>query len=325
MNDEHEDIDLSDQLFNNYIIKLNEKLKYVHPLNVDNCVFYVGDIHGSFLQALIPLISAGIIENIDITPEKINYNIRPKKTNNKVIYLGDMFHRNLFANELLFVEVIVDLIESTDNVVWTLGNHDISEYLFHTKYFKTCSDTHYFVFSSNEKDKLKKFCRFVETHGIVAWHDEKNDIIASHTVFNHDLTFIDEPKSMIERINRLFQQTIIKEFNAITIKEKIPLFGWERITDENQPFEYLFSDKIKAIGHTIYKSFYSDVEYSDKLSKFKIMDCDFGCIDSMLIEIAKFYIISDIKINNSHLIPVKSLCDKFDYCYVSNPIELIKF
>ena len=237
-----------------------------------------------------------------------------------------MFHRNLFGNELLLVDVIIDVIESTNNVIWTLGNHDISEYLFHTKYFQTCSDNHLFVFGKNERVMLNKFCKFVQNKGIVAWYDSKNDIVASHTVFKKDmLPRNNNIEVQIKQLNSMFKQFIINDFNNSAVKEHSVLFGWERITSESDPNDYLFEDTTKAIGHTIYKLFYSDIEYNAKLSNFKIMDCDFGCIDSMYIEIAKFYIISDTEIKHHDLINVKSLCNKFDYYYMSKPIELIKF
>ena len=99
LNEIHDDIDLTEELFNSYIIKLNELFKTIKPLKVRNCTFYVGDVHGSFQQALLPLILAGIIEHVEVTPERIEY--IPKNSTNKVVYLGDMFHRNLFSNELL--------------------------------------------------------------------------------------------------------------------------------------------------------------------------------------------------------------------------------
>ena len=111
-------------ILNNYISKLEIKNE------IKNKIIAVGDVHGSFLQFLIPLIITNFIKNVEITDNEIKFDFNDNSENtNKIIYLGDIFDRAYHNKYYLIVNALIKLIyKYPNNIIWCYGNHDVDEY-----------------------------------------------------------------------------------------------------------------------------------------------------------------------------------------------------
>jgi hypothetical protein len=142
------DQDILINIWNMYVYITNEELKNIKPytdLSRNPRFVMVGDVHGSFLQLLTPLIQYGFInnvrlheirgpiENVDIG-SLISFKFHSTNSNQKkylpyLIYLGDIVDHSIHGMDLLLVRILMDLIQMFGyNIYWCFGNHDMALY-----------------------------------------------------------------------------------------------------------------------------------------------------------------------------------------------------
>ena len=161
-------------LFNKAIPLLN---KYVSDIEINSnsnfksLIIAVGDIHGSFLQTLIPLIITKFIKNVKITESSINFNyVDNPDLSNKIIYLGDIFDRAYHDKYYLITDLLIKLITKyPDNIIWCYGNHDVD------KYIELSEETNL----TNEEERFYNFS-FINLKTI--YYEPLNNVMFSHTL-----------------------------------------------------------------------------------------------------------------------------------------------
>lgn len=156
---------------------LNEYLNnFEHNLeNINDSIIAVGDVHGSFLQAILPLIIGGYIHNVHITEDEILYDINKTCENNIIIvYLGDIFDYAYHDEYYLIVNMLINLITTFPNYIyWCYGNHDTKEFLR----VKDLDD--------RDEDELN-FYNFSCNNARVFYYNQYFNFLFSHTVLKSD-------------------------------------------------------------------------------------------------------------------------------------------
>ena len=118
-------------LFNKSISILNKYISEFEFKNekLENKIIAVGDIHGSFLQFLLPLIITKFIKNVEITDNEIKFEYFENENSNKIIYLGDIFDRAYHNKYYLIINMLIKLINKyPNNIIWCYVNHYVNEY-----------------------------------------------------------------------------------------------------------------------------------------------------------------------------------------------------
>ena len=123
-------------IWNDYVKIANTYLSNI-PIspNTPNIVM-IGDVHGSFLQLLTPLIEYGFISNVKLHEyhgnediKKLityNNNYTQSKTYPHIVYLGDIVDHSIHGMDLLLLHILLDMIENYPyNIYWCFGNHDM--------------------------------------------------------------------------------------------------------------------------------------------------------------------------------------------------------
>ena len=217
--------------WNRYVDIMNPILQNMKINNSTPQYIIVGDIHGSFLQFLTPLIKYKFISNVtlrkipktgnfdigELMEFNIPYNDIDKiKLKTKIIYLGDMINHSIYGMDLLIVFVLkIIMFEFPNNIYWCIGNHDLALYFRlkgkNTEY--TCNNciitsssayaiTHLFGFN-DYKGKILNFFeneRFINNI-LVYYYDSK--IMCSHArlKYNYITKKIRTFKDLINEIN----------------------------------------------------------------------------------------------------------------------------
>ena len=99
----------------------------------------VGDVHGSLLQFLYPLLKTNIISFIDANTPIVNlengnlifkYKLNDAAKTGKVVYLGDIIHRDYHSRGFELIEQLTKFIRQCNGrVIWCCGNHDSEAFI----------------------------------------------------------------------------------------------------------------------------------------------------------------------------------------------------
>lgn len=173
----------------------------------------VGDVHGSFLQLLTPLILGQFIRNVKIEKDKTNdkYNIsyviiKPESrfSTAKVIYLGDIPARNYSCLDFDFYRVLFDVKSQHNNdIIFCVGNWDLI-YYYKVRYEKSTT------FEKNEftnaslfipylkqknnkttgKELCKQICNKIDDYGNLIYYSKETNSIFSHTIIDKYLAML---------------------------------------------------------------------------------------------------------------------------------------
>lgn len=221
----------------------------------------VGDVHGSINQCLTPLIKANFIEHVGLDDCVLKYDIvnpKSRKSNAKVIYLGDIFNRG-FINidfQLFYLIIQVQFVYQTE-VILCLGNHELMMY----KCIKTGNIENSFddnnvsyMFGLYDSEIIKidlidEFTKYIRDNGIVVYYNPVLNSVYSHTVMNfYSLLVINELinsengtlKIKVNNVDLSFyyQNTVIKNKYSSDVVLKLGLYT--RIG--NNEFRLLYSD-----------------------------------------------------------------------------------
>ena len=154
-------VDITNNNLNN--IRYSPKMAAPHHV-------LIGDVHGSFLQLLTPLIQYGFISNVKLNKidKKIkinelisltihakskfdtsiseitdcNFEQIPKFYKTKIIYLGDIVDHSIHGMDLLLIRLLMIFIKIFPrNVYWCFGNHDMALYAVMAKSFESKGST----------------------------------------------------------------------------------------------------------------------------------------------------------------------------------------
>lgn len=173
----------------------------------------VGDVHGSFLQLLTPLILGQFIRNVKIEKDKTNnkYNIsyiiiKPEYrfSTAKVIYLGDIPARNYSCLDFDFYRVLFDVKSHYINdIIFCVGNWDLI-YYYKVRYEKsTTFEKNEFTNASlfipylkqknNEitgEELCKQICNKIDDYGNLIYYSKETNSIFSHTIIDKYLAML---------------------------------------------------------------------------------------------------------------------------------------
>lgn len=175
----------------------------------------VGDVHGSFLQLLTPLILGQFIRNVKIEKDETNdkYNIsyviiKPESrfSTAKVIYLGDIPARNYSCLDFDFYRVLFDVkLQHNNDIIFCVGNWDLV-YYYNIKYEKsTTLERKEFTNASllipylkqkNKKDETtgeklcKQICNKINDYGNLIYYSKETNSIFSHTIIDKYLAML---------------------------------------------------------------------------------------------------------------------------------------
>lgn len=173
----------------------------------------VGDVHGSFLQLLTPLILGQFIRNVKIEKDKTNdkYNIsyviiKPESrfSTAKVIYLGDIPAHNYSCLDFDFYRVLFDVKSHYINdIIFCVGNWDLI-YYYKVRYEKsTTFEKNEFTNASlfipylkqkNNKttgeELCKQICNKIDDYGNLIYYSKETNSIFSHTIIDKYLAML---------------------------------------------------------------------------------------------------------------------------------------
>ena len=169
----------------------------------------VGDVHGSFLQLLTPLILGQFIRNVKIEKDETNdkYNIsyviiKPESrfSTAKVIYLGDIPARNYSCLDFDFYRVLFDVKSQHNNdIIFCVGNWDLV-YYYNVRYEKSTTlerkeftNASLFIpYLKQKKDetKGKELCNKIDDYGNLIYYSKETNSIFSHTIIDKYLAML---------------------------------------------------------------------------------------------------------------------------------------
>ena len=169
----------------------------------------VGDVHGSFLQLLTPLILGQFIRNVKIEKDETNnkYNIsyviiKPEYrfSTAKVIYLGDIPARNYSCLDFDFYRVLFNVKSQHNNdIIFCVGNWDLI-YYYNVKYEKsTTLERKEFTNASlfipylkqkKEKTTGEELCNKIDDCGNLIYYSKETNSIFSHTIIDKYLAML---------------------------------------------------------------------------------------------------------------------------------------
>lgn len=158
-------------LLNEYISNFEQ-----NKPEISDSVIAVGDIHGSFLQAILPLIISNYIKDVKIVEDEILYTLNISDIHtNIIVYLGDIFDYAYHDEYYLIVDMLIDVITTFNNsIFWCYGNHDTKEFLRLKNNIE------------NLDEEELDFYNFSCKHGRVFYYNSYFNFIFSHTVIENE-------------------------------------------------------------------------------------------------------------------------------------------
>lgn len=163
-------------------------------------VVAVGDVHGSILQIFYPLKTSGLVDDVNITKQKIKVKIsKDYKNCPVVVFLGDYFHKSIFHKSFYLIHILLKIKKVVgDKLILLLGNHDVGQYIFENNILSNHESTNkllnetYFTACNLEhvNSKIKYVNEFLEAveNGTfkISFVDSVGNFY-SHTVINSNV------------------------------------------------------------------------------------------------------------------------------------------
>ena len=185
-----------DNLFNLMLEKINEELNCISPDQNKN-LYVMGDVHGSVLSVLAPLVQANLLQHIenstdyiqfDYTSNRFIYNpILNQSCNNIVVYTGDIVERAYHRHSLALFIMVLQLAKNNDNIKYLIGNHDlitILDWNIGLQTFEIIEERSYDKENENiKKDVILEFINYVkQTDELFYYYNQEYKVLASHTI-----------------------------------------------------------------------------------------------------------------------------------------------
>lgn len=202
-------MDLEENAFQSILNKVNDYIKNnIHPISKSK-LYVVGDVHGSLLTLVGPLVQANILIPISSSDNYIEYSLINKRfiyninynqnSQNLIIFTGDILERAHHRHNLEMLLMIIDIAEKLpNNVKFLLGNHEVgyllNEYYWSINEYEVAENVFDKYDSDNNKwinnnlnnitiATLKNYVDKSETPFI--YYSNEYKVLASHT-FQHD-------------------------------------------------------------------------------------------------------------------------------------------
>jgi len=340
--------------WNMYVNITNNQLKTLHPhrdLSKNPKFVMVGDVHGSFLQLLTPLIQYGFIDNVrlhEITGSIKNVDIgslftfelytitnTQKKLLPYLIYLGDIVDHSIHGMDLLLVRILMDLIQTFSyNIYWCFGNHDMA--LYYTMIGSTINIERTFKVSKYEINAYPKligynsfrttFLNFIKNStyecNILIYYCMPGEISCSHTYSNkhiyHHLNDIVKRKKQNDK--ELLHQLFVNDWNSDKYKSKLPYYY-----GHNNKLSEIIRDNDEYVN--IYDTKKVIDKLCEKIRNKKLYCCDLGASTfSMFVNknLWGYEFITHVALHPGSRVPIRCPFDTIDYTSILEKLGIKK-
>lgn len=296
-------MDLEENAFQSILSKINDYIKNnVHSITIgretpdlESKLYVVGDVHGSLLTLVGPLVQANILIPISSSGNYIEYSSVDKRfvyninqnqnSQNLVIFTGDILERAHHRHNLEMLLMIIDIAEKLpNNVKFLLGNHEVgyllNEYSWSINKYEIAENVFdKYDFANNEwvnnnLDKLtittlKHYVDTSETPFI--YYSNEYKVLASHT-----FQYIKKYKVMDDYLEGVTDQPYNTEYSLAHLDVIKKYINYDRTTArESFKSDYVFNqtELLNMIDNLYSES--SKIKYSvvNKLLKMLMNEC----------------------------------------------------